>query len=501
MISSAPPSLTVDSSARLSTLRVVRNPRLLLRECLAGIMTSLALVPEVISFSVVAGVEPQASLLASVVLGVAMSVLGGRAAMVTAAAGSVALVVGPTVHMHGPGYVLPMVLLAGVIQVAFGLSGLARLMRYVPRSVTLGFVNALGILIFMAQVPHVSTTSGVVAALFALTLGIVQLLPRLTRAVPAPLVALAAATTLAAGMGLDVARVGDGGSMTRGLPGLTPLTVPLDLETLSIIAPAALSVAFVGLLESLLTAQLVDELTATGSNKSRESWALGIANLCAGLYGGIAGCAMIGQTVVNVELGGARTRISTAVAALVLLSLVTGSSYIVAQIPMVALAAVMMLVALKTVNWSSLRLQTLERMPVSETLVMAATVVATVCTGNLAIGVVAGVVLAMLAFAVRASRGVAAERQLSDDGLEVRYAISGPLFFGSSHVLAERFSFASDPDAVSLDFTRSQLCDAASVAALEQVVARYRALGSRVTLTGLDAPSERLRARLSGRLA
>jgi SulP family sulfate permease len=371
-----------------------------MRECLAGVMTSLALVPEVISFSVVAGVRPEVSLLASVVLGLLMSVLGGRPAMVTAAAGSVALVIGPTVRAHGEQYVLPIVLLAGAIQVLFGVVGFARLMRYVPRSVTLGFVNALGILIFLAQVPHVATRSPAVLVAFAFTIGVVQFLPRLTRAVPAPLVAITLVTLVAAGAGFSMPTVG-GGAVQRGLPGITPLLVPLDLGTLGIVLPAALSVAFVGLLESLLTAKLVDELTSTASDKTRESWALGLANICAGWYGGIAGCAMIGQTVVNVGLGGARTRLSTTVAALVLLLLLTRLNSLMAQIPMVALAAVMMIVALKTIDWNGLRLRSLRGMPLAETSVMVATVIATVYSGNLALGVLLGVSLARVADALR----------------------------------------------------------------------------------------------------
>jgi SulP family sulfate permease len=374
-----------------STSAVIRSPTLLVRECLAGVVTSLALVPEVISFSAVAGVDPKTSLIASVTLGLIMSVLGGRPAMVTAAAGSVALVIGPTVKAYGAQYLLPIVILAGLLQVLSGVVGLAKAMRYVPRAVMNGFVNALGVLIFCAQVPHVWRGGGAVYCLFALTLAIVLLLPRLTKVVPSPLVGIGFVTALVAFMHLDPALVGDGGALAAGLPGLNRWRVPLTLETLRIIWPAALSVAFVGLLESLLTAQLVDELTASDSNKSRESWALGVANLCAGFYGGIAGCAMIGQTVVNVQIGGARTRVSTVVAALVLLLLVTGLSPVMARIPMVTLAAVMMVVAVRTISWRSLRPTTLCRPYAGDTSVMAATLAVTVWTGNLAIGVGTGV--------------------------------------------------------------------------------------------------------------
>ena len=321
-------SLATDTSVQTafedspSLIAAAREPTLLIRESLAGVMTALALIPEVISFSFVSGVDPKTALVSSVVLCLVMSVLGGRPAMVTAAAGSIALVIGPMVKSHGIGYILPTLLLAGVIQIGFGLGGLAKLMRYIPRAVMTGFVNALGILIFCAQVPHVLNVPWLVYPLFALTIAIVLIAPRVTTAIPGPLVAIVVVTAIVMIGGLSVPNVGGDGSMASGLPGLTPWVVPLTVETLWIIWAPALSVAFVGLLETLLTAELVDELTFTRSHKGRESWALGVANVVAGLYGGIGGCAMIGQTVVNVKIGGARTRISTAMTALVLLALV-----------------------------------------------------------------------------------------------------------------------------------------------------------------------------------
>ncbi|MFE4112227.1 SulP family inorganic anion transporter [Kosakonia sp. YIM B13611] len=371
---------------------LLRSQQLFTREVLAGVITALALIPEVISFSVIAGVDPKVSLIASVVLCFSMSLLGGRPAMVTAAAGSVALVIGPMVHQNGAEYILPAVLLAGVIQIIFGLSGMSRLMRVIPHAVMAGFVNALGILIFFAQVPHFWRKDALILALFALTILIVLWLPRWVKSIPAPLVAIVLLTAFTVFTGQSLPTVGDEGSMQGGLPGLTQWLVPLNLHTLSIVWPCALSIAFVGLMESLLTAKLVDDLTHTPSNKSRESTGLGIANILAGFYGGIAGCAMIGQTIVNVEMGKGRTRISTLAAALVLLLLVTALSEVMAKIPMVVLAGIMAIVAFKTFNWSSLQPTTLARAPVVETLVMQVTVVATVSTGNLAIGVVAGLV-------------------------------------------------------------------------------------------------------------
>ncbi len=384
-------SVTASHDGRVST--VLRSPSLLMRETLAGVITALALIPEVISFSVIAGVDPKVSLIASVVLCLSMSLLGGRPAMVTAAAGSVALVIGPMVHQHGVEYILPAVLLAGLIQILFGLSGMARLMRFIPHSVMTGFVNALGILIFFAQVPHFWSREPLILGLFGLTLLIVLWLPRWMKSIPSPLVAIVLLTLFTVTSGQILPTVGDEGPMQGGLPGFTLWLVPFNLHTLSIIWPCALSIAFVGLMESLLTAKLVDDLTDTRSSKRRESAGLGIANILAGLYGGIAGCAMIGQTIVNVEMGKGRSRISTVAAGLVLLLLVTALSEVMAKIPMAVLAGIMVIVAVKTFSWHSIRPAELKQAPVAETLVMLVTVAATVSTGNLAIGVAAGVAL------------------------------------------------------------------------------------------------------------
>ncbi|WP_082486631.1 SulP family inorganic anion transporter [Frigoribacterium sp. Leaf186] len=521
-----------------TVLSVLRNPRLLTREALAGVVTTLALVPEVISFSVIAGVDPMVSLVASIVLALVMSVLGGRPAMVTAAAGSVALVIAPLVREHGTDYVLPTVVLAGLVQLAFGLAGLARLMRFIPRSVMIGFVNALGVLIFVAQVPHIIDQPWVVYPLFALTIAIVVLLPKVTKAVPAPLVAIVVVTVIAVAARLDVHTVGDEGPMGGGLPGLTPWLAPFTLETLQIIWPTALSVAFVGLMETLLTAKLVDDITETPSHKGKESWALGVANIAAGFYGGIAGCAMIGQTVVNVKIGRARTRVSTIAAGLFLLLLVTGLSAVMSTIPMVALAAVMMIVAITTVDWHSLRPSTLRRMPVPETLVMVVTVAVVVATNNLALGVAVGVLLAMVLFARRVAHVITVERHVTPgavadteagsrtaeasnaseasgasnaggagavvDGAPVpetvRYDVVGPLFFGSSNDLVEHFSYGDDPATVVVDLSRAQVWDASSVAALDSVDEKFRAHGVTATFVGLDDRSEAFHGRLTGRL-
>lgn len=399
-----------------STFRSL-SPALITRETLAGVLTALALIPEVISFSVIAGVDPQVSLIASVVLCLAMSVLGGRPAMVTAAAGSVALVIGPMVHQHGVGYILPAVILAGIIQILFGICGMARLMRFIPPPVMTGFVNALGILIFFAQVPHFWSRQPLIVGLFVLTLLIVLWAPRFIKAVPAPLIAIVLLTAYTVTSGQLLPTVGDEGAMGGGLPGFNALAVPLDLSTLKIIWPCALSIAFVGLMESLLTAKLVDDLTHTPSNKSRESAGLGIANILAGCYGGIAGCAMIGQTIVNVEMGKARSRLSTIVAGMVLLLLVTVLSQVMAKIPMAVLAGVMVIVAVKTFSWQIIRPTALARNPWPETVVMAATVVVTVTTSNLAIGVLAGLIaMALIPRRLRVKDQLTSETASPDQG-------------------------------------------------------------------------------------
>ncbi|UJP10860.1 SulP family inorganic anion transporter [Microbacterium sp. KUDC0406] len=487
-------------NGQVPALAVLRHPRLLSTEVLAGMVTTLALIPEVISFSLISGVGPDVALISSVTLAIAMSFLGGRPAMVSAAAGSVALVIAPMVAAHGTGYVLPTVLLTGVLQVLFGVFGLARLVRYIPRSVMIGFVNALGVLIFVAQVSHVIDVPWMVYPLFIATILIVVLLPRITTAVPAPLVAIVVVTAAAMVFGLGVPTVGDEGSVSGGLPGLTPWTVPFDLTTLQIILPTAVGAALVGLLESLLTAKLVDDLTDSRSSKSRESWGLGVANILAGLWGGVAGCAMIGQTVVNVQLGRARSRVSTVIAGLFLLLLVAVLSPVMAAIPMAALAAVMMVVALRTIDWHSIRPATLKRMPLSETVVMLVTVAVVVATGNLAIGVGAGVLLALVLFARRIAHVTSVEREIVEGGAVAHYRVLGPLFFASSNDLVDRFSYVDDPARIVIDLSGSHVWDASSVAVLDAVETKYAAHGATVELVGLNPHSRAFHGRLSGSL-
>lgn len=479
---------------------MLRSPSLVTRETLAGVVTALALIPEVISFSVVAGVDPKVSLIASVVICLTLSLIGGRPAMVSAAAGSIALVIGPMVASHGVAYILPTVVLAGFLQILFGILGMARMMRYIPQSVMTGFVNALGLLIFMAQVPHVFKNQPVIWLFFALTLLIVLLLPAIFTTIPAPLLAIVFLTTISWYFGISLPNVGDEGTMTPGLPAINALQVPLNSHTLAIIFPVAISVALVGLMESLLTAKLVDSITDTHSNKHRESWGLGIGNILSAFYGGVPGCAMIGQTMVNVELGKARTRLSTIVAGLFLLLLVSVLSQIMAMIPMVVLAAIMMIVAVKTVNWHSVLPTTLRRIPFCETLVMITTITVTVYTGNLALGVVLGVILAIIIFTRRISHLIQATRQLAEDGRSVTYYVSGTLFFASSNDLSECFQYADDPPAVTIDLSAAQICDASSVAALDAIEYRYHRYHIKLTISGLKGESQTIHQQLSGQI-
>lgn len=481
----------------------LRSPAALRREVVAGLVVALALIPEAISFSIIAGVDPRLGLFASFTMAVSIAFLGGRPAMISAATGAIALVVAPVAREHGVDYLIATVILGGLVQVALALAGVARLMRFVPRSVMLGFVNALAILILLAQLPHLVDVPVLVYPLVAAGIALLVLLPRLTTAVPAPLVVIVALTALTLAAGWALPDVGDEGALPESLPSLLLPDVPLTLETLRIIAPYALGMAVVGLLESLLTAKLVDDITDTGSDKTRESWGQGAANVITGLFGGMGGCAMIGQTMINVKASGARTRISTFCAGLFLLVLVVGFGDLVATIPMAALVAVMVMVSVGTFDWHSVRPSTLRRMPRSETAVMVVTVVVVVATHNLAIGVVVGVLVAMTLFARRVAHLARVDRvvEVDDDGAEVaRYRVSGELFFASSNDLYSQFDYAGDPHRVVVDLAGSHVWDASTVAALDAVTHKYARKGKQVEITGLNTASAAMHGRLSGRL-
>jgi sulfate permease, SulP family len=469
-------------------------------EVVAGLVVAFALMPESISFAVVAGVDPLVGLLAAATMAVSISVLGGRPAMISGAAGSVALVVAPLSHQHGLPYLIAAIMLGGLLQVGLGLAGVATLMRFVPRGVLVGFVNALAILIFSAQLPNIEHVPWQVYPLVAAGLAVIVVFPRLTRVVPAPLVAIVVLTVAVTATHLSVPTVADKGAIGDwSLPSLALPDVPFTLHTLRTIAPYSLAMAVVGLLESLMTAQLVDRLTDTPSSKQRECWGQGLANIFTGLCGGMGGCAMIGQTIINIKTGG-RTRLSTFSAGMSVFVLVGLLGSIVGRIPMAALVSVMILVAVSTFDWRSIRPSTLKRMPKSETAVMVTTVLATVASNDLAIGVVSGVVVATLLFARRVSHLIEITSQISADGKQRTYHVNGQLFFASSSKFAGLFDYAGDPDDVVIDLASSHVWDASSVAALDTVVSRYTGRGKRAEVINLNRQSDTLYRALSGRL-
>ncbi|GAA1917506.1 SulP family inorganic anion transporter [Streptomyces sodiiphilus] len=478
----------------LSSVRTFRT------EVLAGLVVALALIPEAISFSIIAGVDPSVGLFASFTMAVVISFVGGRKAMISAATGAMALVIAPLNHQYGLGYLVGAVILGGLMQIAMGAIGVARLMRFVPRSVMVGFVNALAVLIFMAQVPELRDVPWAVYPLVVAGLTMMVLFPRITRAVPAPLVSIAVLTVITVAAGIAVPTVGDKGELPSSLPVPGLPDVPLTMEALAIIAPYAFAFALVGLMESLMTAKLVDDITDTHSNKTRESVGQGIANVVTGFFGGMGGCAMIGQTMINVKVSGARTRLSTFLAGVFLLVLVIVFGPVVSAMPMAALVAVMIMVAVATFDWHSVQPSTLRRMPRSETVVMVTTVLVVVVTHNLAIGVVVGVIVAMIAFARRVAHLAQVSGVVDPDGNQVVYAVTGELFFASSNDLVYQFDYSGDPEDVVIDLTDAHIWDASSVAALDAIETKYAARGKRVTVIGLDKPSAEMRERLAGRL-
>jgi SulP family sulfate permease len=472
------------------------SPRVARTEALAGLVVALALIPEAISFSIIAGVDPRVGLFASFTMAATIAVTGGRPAMISAATGAVALVIAPLVASHGLQYLIAAVLLGGVFQVALGLLGVAKVMRFVPRSVMVGFVNALAVLIFTAQLPQLTDVPGAVYLLAAAGLAIIFGLPRLTTVVPAPLVAIVVLTALTVTAGIAVPTVGDQGELPDSLPSLGLPDVPFTLDTLRVVAPYALAIALVGLMESLMTAKLVDELTDTHSSKTRESIGQGIANLVTGAFGGMGGCAMIGQTMINVR-SGARTRLSTFLAGVFLLVLVLVLSPVVAVIPMAALVAVMVFVSIATFDWHSLR--TIRRMPRSETAVMLVTVAVVLATSNLAIGVAIGVLVACVLFARRVAHLVTVTPVDEPDGSR-RYVVRGALFFASTNDMVGQFDYAGDPDRVVVDLSGAHVWDASSVAVLDAVEHKYASRGKSVEIAGLTDVTGHYHQRLAGRL-
>jgi SulP family sulfate permease len=455
-------------------------------DVLAGIVVALALIPEAIGFSVIAGVDPKVGLYASFSIAVVTAIVGGRPGMISAATAAVALLMVSLVKEHGLQYLFAATILMGLLQIAAGLLRLGVLMRYVSRSVITGFVNALAILIFLAQLPELTNVTWQTYALVAGGLVIIYLFPRLTRAVPSPLVAIVVLSGLAVALGIDVRRVGDLGELPSSLPMFLLPRVPLTLETLEIIFPYAATMAAVGLLESLMTATIVDDLTDTPSNKNRECAGQGIANFVTGFLGGMGGCAMIGQSVINVKSGG-RGRLSAFVAGSFLLFLIVVLGPWVKQIPMAALVAVMIMVSIGTFNWSSIK--NLRKHPLSSSVVMLATVVVVVATHDLAKGVIVGVLLSGIFFARKVARILAVDSELVDDGRERRYRVAGQVFFASADSFAAGFDFKEVLGRVTIDVSHAHFWDISAIAALDKVVLKFRREGTEVVVTGLNEAS------------
>ncbi|GGR92614.1 sodium-independent anion transporter [Streptomyces humidus] len=479
----------------------LNSPKVWRTEILAGLVVALALIPEAISFSIIAGVDPAIGLFASFTMAVTISIVGGRRAMISAATGAVALVIAPMNREHGLGYLVATVILAGVFQVILGAVGVAKLMRFVPRSVMTGFVNALAIMIFMAQVPEMHDVPWPVYPLIIGGLALMVFFPKVTKVIPAPLVSIVILTVITVAAGIAVPTVGDKGELPSSLPVPGLPDVPFTLDTLTTIAPSALAMALVGLMESLMTAKLVDDITDTHSSKTRESIGQGIANIVTGFFGGMGGCAMIGQTMINVKVSGARTRLSTFLAGVFLMVLCVVFGPVVSDIPMAALVAVMVMVAFGTFDWHSIAPKTLRRMPTGEITVMIITVVVVVATSNLAIGVVAGSLTAMAIFAKRVAHFAHVTSVTDPDGTSVVYSVTGELFFASSNDLVGQFNYATDPDKVVIDLSAAHVWDASSVAALDAIETKYAQRGKTVEIIGLNDPSADLHGKLTGELA
>lgn len=456
-------------------------------DILAGLVVALALIPEAIAFSIIAGVDPKVGLYASFCIAVIISFVGGRPGMISAATGAMALLMVTLVKNHGLEYLLAATLLTGVLQIIAGYLRLGELMRFVSRSVVTGFVNALAILIFMAQLPELTNVTWVVYGMTAAGLGIIYLFPLINKTIPSPLVCILLLTAVAMVLGLDIRTVGDMGELPDTLPIFLWPDVPLNLETLKIILPYAAPLAVVGLLESLMTATIVDDLTDTQSDKNRECKGQGIANIGSGLLGGMAGCAMIGQSVINVKSGG-RGRLSTFIAGAVLLILVVFLSDWVAQIPMAALVAVMIMVSIGTFNWASIR--DLKQYPLSTNLVMIVTVVVVVWTHNLAYGVFAGVLLASLFFANKISHFLYIESEFDEEKDTRRYQVNGQVFFNSADKFSAAFDFKEAVSTVEIDLSRAHFWDITAVEALDKVVLKFRREGTEVNVVGLNEASE-----------
>ena len=462
-------------------------------DLLSGLVVALALIPEAIAFSIIAGVDPKVGLYASFSIAVITAIVGGRPGMISAATAATAVLMVTLVKDHGLQYLLAATVLAGILQVGAGLLKLGYVMRFVSRSVMTGFVNALAILIFMAQLPELIDVPPLTYVMVAAGLGIIYTFPLLTKAVPSPLVCIVVLTGISLALGLDLRTVSDMGELPDTLPMFLIPDIPLNMETLMIILPYSAAVAAVGLLESLMTQNLVDDLTDTTSDKNQECIGQGVANMATGFIGGMAGCAMIGQSMINVKSGG-RGRLSCFIAGVVLLILVVFLDDIVGLIPMAALVAIMIMVSVGTFSWSSIA--NLREHPASSSIVMVATVVFVVFTHNLAIGVLVGVLLSGIFFAWKIAQLFAVTSDLSEDGRTRTYVVHGQLFFASSEEFMKAFDFKEVLEKVVIDVSRAHIWDISSVAALDMAVLKFRRDGAEVEIIGMNEASETIVDRL-----
>ncbi|AGN38649.1 SulP family inorganic anion transporter [Bacillus sp. GM2] len=460
-------------------------------DILSGIVVALALIPEAIAFSIIAGVDPMVGLYASFCIAVVISFTGGRPAMISAATGAMALLMGSLVRDHGLDYLFAATILTGIIQLIFGVLKIARFMKFIPRSVMVGFVNALAILIFMAQVPHFVGVSNMTYVVVGITLLIIYVLPRFTKAVPSALVAIIAMTAFAIFGHFDLRTVGDLGEIKQSLPAFMIPNIPFNFETLAIIFPTAFALSIVGLLESLLTSSIVDDMTDTESDKNKESRGQGIANIVAGFFGGMAGCAMIGQSVINVKSGG-RGRLSTLVAGVFLMFLIMVLGDWVVQIPMAALAGVMIMVSIGTFDWSSFSM--LRKVPLTDSIVMLVTVITVVATHDLSKGVFAGVILSAIFFVAKISKLKIEE---TSEEHAIKYIIKGQVFFASVQDFVKSFKTDEQTKKVILDFSEAHIWDDSAVAAIDKVVLKMKDQGIDVDLIGLNESSWKLVEKLA----
>lgn len=463
-------------------------------DLLSGMVVALALIPEAIAFSIIAGVDPKVGLYASFCIAVVIAFVGGRSGMISAATGAMALAMVTLVKDHGLQYLLAATILTGGLQICAGVFKLGNLMRFVSRSVVTGFVNALAILIFMAQLPEFEGASVTMYGMVAVGLGIIYILPRFTKAVPSPLICIVSLTALSMYMGLDLRTVGDMGELPDTLPLFLLPDIPLTLETLQIIFPYSVTLTAIGLLESLMTATIVDDLTDTPSDKNRECKGQGIANIVAGFFGGMAGCAMIGQSVINIKSGG-RGRLSTLCAGLFLLFLIVVLGDWVRQIPMAALVAVMIMVSIGTFSWTSIK--NMKTHPKSSSLVMIVTVAVVVLTHDLAMGVLVGVLLSALFFAGKVAQLMEIDSTISQDRKHRTYVVYGQVFFTSSDRFAKTFDFKEVIEKVTIDLSQSHFWDISAVEALDKVVLKFRREGTDVNLIGMNAASATIVDKLS----